>query len=63
MIEETFIVFYEGEDPVIEVPYFCQTEKEAEKQYDKWAKEFPEDSNKLYIAKIVRKPKEEMKQK
>jgi len=57
MIPETYIIFYEGEDPLIEAPYFCNTEEEAQKEYEKWIKKYPQDANKLYIAKIVRKPK------
>lgn len=58
MIPEGFFVFCEGEDTIVEAPYFCMTEKEANKQYEKWKREFPTDANKLYIAKIIRKPSE-----
>lgn len=58
MIPENFIVFYEGEDSIIEAPYFCMTEKEALKQYEKWKKQFPTDASHIYIAKIIKKPKE-----
>lgn len=58
MIPETYIVFYEGEDPLIEAPYFCETEEQAQKEYDKWARKYPTDASKLYIAKIIRRPKE-----
>jgi len=58
MIDEDYFVFYEGEDPIIECPYFCKTKKEAEFQYAKWAKEYPEDTDSLHIAKIIKKPKQ-----
>ena len=58
MIPEDFIVFYEGEDPLVEAPYFCVTEEEAQQKYNQWRDTYPTDANKLYIAKIIRKPKE-----
>lgn len=57
MIDECYIVFYEGEDPIIEAPYFCITLEEAVKEYEKWCKQFPGDADRLYIAQIIKKPK------
>jgi len=58
LIEEEYFIFYEGEDPLIEAPYFCITKKEAEQQYRKWQRKFPTDAAKLYMAKIIKKPEE-----
>ncbi len=60
---ESYIVFLFGKDSQhpVESPYFCQTQEKADEVYDELAERWPAVAERLYIAKVIRRPKMEVK--